>query len=151
MIRVLKTLAIVLALVGSLLVSSGGAASADPYWQPVVATPSFHCTDIAHPSLYVIVSSCVVVNGTATQAVAIVGNYSSTAISLSAPHVALYVNGPITYDRNCLASTLSAGYTRACFAPTQVRPCSAVMTAWTNVIAAGHSFAIWSPDRKMCT
>ena len=151
MIRVLKTLTTLLAVVGLFLVLGGGTASADPYWQPVTETSKFHCTSVAHPTHLVTVKSCVVVNGNATQAVAIVANYGTTAISLEAPHVALYVNGPISYDRNCLSSTLNGGFTRACFAPTQQRPCSAVVQAWANLLVQGYSFEIWSPARQMCT
>jgi hypothetical protein len=93
----------------------------------------------------------VVVNATATQAVAIVANRGSSAVSLAAPHVELYVNGTISYDRNCLSSTLSGGYTRACFAPTQVRPCSATMQAWANFVVQGYTIGVWSPARQMCT
>lgn len=145
-----KTLATVLTLAGSFLVL-GGTASADPYWQEVTQTNKFHCTSVSHPTHDVTVKSCVVVNGNATQAVAIVANHGSSAVSLAAPNVVLYVNGVLTYDRDCLSSTLNGGFTRACFAPTQQRPCDAVMRAWSNVHVQGYGFAIWSPARQMCT
>ncbi|MEU4445447.1 hypothetical protein AB0K14_26465 [Actinosynnema sp. NPDC050801] len=156
MIRSLKISAIASALIGSFLVLGGGTANADPYWQPVTQTSAFHCTSVPHPTHNVVVKSCVVVNNTATQAVAIVANYGTSAVSLAAPHVALYVNGPITYDRDCLSSTLSGGYTRACFAPTQTRPCSAVVDAWSNVLVqgtvskSGHPPARCAPDQTAC-
>lgn len=111
MIRVLKNWMASFAVVGLFLVLGGGAANADPYWQPVTQTNKFHCTSVPHPTHNVIVKSCAVVNSTGTQAVAIVANNGTTAISLEAPHVALYVNGPISYDRNCLSSTLNGGFT----------------------------------------
>jgi hypothetical protein len=152
MIRVLKTLVALSALIGSMMVFTGGAASADPYWQTFTVTSAFHCSSqYSHPTVAgVTVQTCVVVNGTATQSVGIVRNAGSTAVSLAAPHVRLYVNGTLSYDRYCLSSTLSAGYARACFAPTQVRPCSAVMTAEVNFVVQGYS--IWpAASRQMCT
>lgn len=150
--RVLKTLVTLLALTGSLMAISGGAASADPNWQPVTKTSKFHCgPEVQYSDLPVTVQTCVVVNGMSTQAVAIVANHSFAALSLAAPDVALYVNGPITYDRSCLDSTLNNGYTRACFGPTQTRPCSATVTAWSQVRVQQHYYTSWSPTRKMCS
>ncbi len=44
MIRVLKASIAVDTFIGSFLTVGAGAASADPYWQPVTQTSSFHCT-----------------------------------------------------------------------------------------------------------
>lgn len=150
--RVLKTLVTLLALTGTLLVLGGGAASADPNWQPVTKTSKFHCSpEYLHPDYNVTVQTCVVVNGNSTQAVAIVANRDFTAVSLAAPDVALYVNGPISYDRHCDPSVLNGGYNRACFGPTQTRPCSATVQALTYVSVAGWSITTVSPAWKMCT
>jgi len=151
MVRALKALLSLSVLIVPFILL-GGTANADPYWQAVTKTNKFHCSaQVPHPSYNVTVQTCVVVNSTATQAVVIVANHGTAAVSLEAPHVELYVNGTITYDRNCLASTLSGGYTRACFAPTQVRPCSAVMHAWGNFIVQGYAVWVRSPGRQMCT
>ncbi|GGS21160.1 hypothetical protein [Actinokineospora fastidiosa] len=152
MARVLKALLALSTLVGSFMLLTSGPASADPYWEPVSKTSKFHCSgQRLHPTHDVTVQTCVVVNSTATQAVAIVANFGGSAVSIEAPNVALYVNGPISYDRNCLASTLSAGETRACFGPTQQRPCSATVTAWAQYIIQGWVTDLWSPSRQMCT
>jgi len=135
----------------TLLAVGAGTASADPYWQPVTITGKFHCSAAWHPTYTVSMQACVVVNGTATQAVGIVTNHSGPAVSIAAPHLELYVNGSLTYDRYCLSSTLNAPYTRACFGPTQQRPCSAVMYSWVYFNIAGYGQWIQSPRRQMCT
>ncbi|WP_367130114.1 hypothetical protein [Saccharothrix sp. HUAS TT1] len=148
----MKVISAIAALIGPLLLLGGGAANADPYWEPVSKNSSFRCSYVVPHSFYdVTFQTCVVVNGNSTQAVAIVANHSPTTLSLEAPNVALYVNGPISYDRNCLTSVLTGGYTRACFGPTQTRPCSATVRAWSQVVVQGYVMSAWSPDRQMCT
>ncbi|WP_447001779.1 hypothetical protein ACRAKI_18635 [Saccharothrix isguenensis] len=152
MIRTLKTLLALSALIGPFMLLGGGAANADPYWAPVTRTSAFKCSlPVPHPFFNVTFESCVVVNSTATQAVAIISDHGTSAVPVEAPHVELHVNGSLSYDRSCLPSTLSGGYTRACFGPTQTRPCGTTVQAWATVGVQGWFTGTWSQSRPMCT
>lgn len=127
-------------------------ATADPYWQPVTLTGDFHCSaNVPHSYFHAYMRTCVVVNGTATQAVAVVVNHGSSTIAIKAPAVQLWVNGALSYDRDCLSSALSPYTTTACFGPTQQRPCGTTVHADVTVTLGLTDLRASSPSRQMCT
>jgi hypothetical protein len=151
MLRALRRSVVLAGLAITMLVGGSLTASADPYWQEVSITTKFHCSPAAaHPISGLSVRTCVVVNANATQSVAIVSNMSTFAVSIEAPNVELWVNGSLSYDRNCLKSTLNPGFVRACFGPTQQRPCGTWVRAEATYIIAGFATAVSSPVRQIC-
>jgi hypothetical protein len=129
-------------------------ASADPNWQSVTLTPRFHCTVVDWAAIFpgVFTGTCIVVNGNATQSVAIVENRSGGPISIEAPSVRLWRSGVLHYDRHCLPSTLNHNFVRACFAPTIQRPCETFVQAQSTIVINGVADPRrFSPTWEMCT
>jgi hypothetical protein len=122
-------------LAAATVVGATATASAAPYWQSYAKTNRFHCDEQVTWSPGVYSETCVVINGTATQAVVIVDNYSGSAVNIEALNVRLWHNGTIASDVDCLASTLNTGNGRACFGPTKQFPCNHAVQAfsWINI------------------
>jgi hypothetical protein len=140
-----------------------GSAHAAPFWQTYTKTSNWLCKTV--PSAWITtVQSCIVVNGTATQAVVLVTNNTSDYIyiqSASYTEVPLAVVSGSSYYYSardlCSFSALGAGLTRACFARTFNLPCSVYVQAFAAVEYMIQSAMAWqaaeglSYTRKMCT
>lgn len=126
-------------------------ASADPYWQTFTKTSKWHCTYLPWHPPGLATETCIVVNGEYTQSVAIARNNTAFSYTIKAPNVRLYRSGALMYDRNCLRSTLSPGYSRACFAPTQKHACGNAVQAQTRISINGTEDWRFSPTRSMCS
>lgn len=127
--RISVGLAFLLVLIGAW----ASPAFAYPYWQNYSVTGKWHCVD--HGDLHMDIYSCVVVNGNATQAVAIVGNFSGHVGSIYAPRIRLWKAGGLQYTVECYESTLNYPLSRACFGPTRTYPCGTNVQAQISVYA----------------
>jgi hypothetical protein len=138
-----------IAMVSSITVTAP--ASADPFWQNFTKTPAWHCTIVQWTPPGLSTETCIIVNSQATQSVVIVRNFSGFAYTIEAPHVRLWRDGGLIYDRNCLQSTLNSGFARACFAPTVHYSCESHVQAQSALVIGGTLDWRRSPTRKMCT
>ncbi|CCH20840.1 exported hypothetical protein [Micromonospora lupini str. Lupac 08] len=96
---------------------------------------------------------CLVMRGNLVQAVTIVTNKTGNSITIYGS-AALYSNGVRINWEPCADTTLSNGYSTACFGPTQSLACldfnaQNVGDVWTNITGQHHT--VYSKSRSTCT
>jgi hypothetical protein len=140
-------------------------ASAGPFWEPYTKTSKWHCTTANRVPSGVTTETCIIVNGTSTQAAVIVTNNSAWNVEIctAAPSgfcdpegLRLWRDRALVYNQHCRLSLLHAGYSRVCFGSTLTVPCTSFVQAQSivkiRIVGGGATLDTrFSPTRQMCT
>ncbi|GGS22804.1 hypothetical protein [Actinokineospora fastidiosa] len=149
----MRIIAFAAALLFANVVAMAAPAAADPYWQELYSDNKFHCASQSwlNDGYNARGEACVVVNGNSVQAVAHAFNNEPVAHVIEAPHVMLYKDGSLIYDRFCYESALGIYDSASCFAPTLNYPCGTYVQARVTMRHGGFSRTWWSPTRQVCS
>ncbi len=148
--RVLAAIAAAIVASVGISVATASPAAASPYWQTYSVTADWECEPLYFEATQLLASSCIVVNGSATQPVVIASNGGTAAVTISGA-TALWANRGFVQSWPCNETVLNPGQSRACFGATTTRPCNWYVQSRTELSVNSAERYWFSPTRRMCT
>jgi hypothetical protein len=147
--RVLAAIAAAIVASVGISVATASPAAASPYWQTYSVTADWECTAKHFEATNLLASSCIVVNGAATQPVIIATNSGTAPVTLFGA-TALWANGDFIQAWPCNETVLNPGHSRACFGATTNRACNWYVQGQAQLWVNGVDRFWFSPTQRMC-